>query len=598
MHPTRAPIQHQPTMSDTPPPSDIARETLRQLALRRIVPTPDNYRALYHEIAGTPLDEVFPERPLRQLAAALPRHNREALRVAQGVEAAIAAADWVALRGVLVGALSESKGPTLNLGALLRDLITEWDRRHAGLTQARKREMLERVLGTSNVNPDTLAERLRGMLRSWSHSSDEENVGIEVATLPADAAPPPTSALDIPAGNPPLAELLALLLDGIASHASGLAPGIAEEAHTLADAVRGSAPPLAPAEFIERLKKLRSKLDWAAEDQQAVREALQRVLQLILENISELVVEDHWLHGQMALLGEMFAHPLDVRTLGELEIRLRDVITRQSTLKHELDEAQNRLKEMLSTFVDRLGRFADSTGDYQTRIEESAGRIASARDISELTDVIADVLRDTRAVQESTQRSRGEIEDLREQANQANAEIARLQAELEQTSALIRHDPLTGVLNRKGLDEALSREAAFAQRRGTPLCLGLLDVDNFKQINDTHGHQTGDEALQHLTNVIRENVRPQDSVGRYGGEEFVVLLPDTDLDSATAALVRLQRALTKRFFLARQQKLLITFSAGVAELRAEEQPVGAIDRADKAMYLAKRSGKNRVIAAP
>lgn len=585
-------------MSDTPPPSDIARETLRQLALRRIVPTPDNYRALYHEIAGTPLDDVFPERPLRQLAAALPRHNREALRVAQGVEAAIAAADWVALRGVLVGALSESKGPTLNLGALLRDLITEWDRRHAGLTQARKREMLERVLGTSNVNPDTLAERLRGMLRSWSHSSDEENVGIEVATLPADAAPPPTSAPDIPAGNPPLAELLALLLDGIASHASGLAPGIAEEAHTLADAVRGSAPPLAPAEFIERLKKLRSKLDWAAEDQQAVREALQRVLQLILENISELVVEDHWLHGQMALLGEMFAHPLDVRTLGELEIRLRDVITRQSTLKHELDEAQNRLKEMLSTFVDRLGRFADSTGDYQTRIEESAGRIASARDISELTDVIADVLRDTRAVQESTQRSRGEIEDLREQANQANAEIARLQAELEQTSALIRHDPLTGVLNRKGLDEALSREAAFAQRRGTPLCLGLLDVDNFKQINDTHGHQTGDEALQHLTNVIRENVRPQDSVGRYGGEEFVVLLPDTDLDSATAALVRLQRALTKRFFLARQQKLLITFSAGVAELRAEEQPVDAIDRADKAMYLAKRSGKNRVIAAP
>ena len=145
--------------------------------------------------------------------------------------------------------------------------------------------------------------------------------------------------------------------------------------------MRGSAPPLAPAEFIERLKKLRSKLDWAAEDQQAVREALQRVLQLILENISELVVEDHWLHGQMALLGEMFAHPLDVRTLGELEIRLRDVITRQSTLKHELDEAQNRLKEMLSTFVDRLGRFADSTGDYQTRIEESAGRIASARDI-------------------------------------------------------------------------------------------------------------------------------------------------------------------------------------------------------------------------
>ena len=228
----------------------------------------------------------------------------------------------------------------------------------------------------------------------------------------------------------------------------------------------------------------------------------------------------------------------------------------------------------------------------------SAERIAAAQDIAELTDVIADVMRETRSVQASTARSRDELVALRSRVDEANTEITRLQHELEQTSELIRHDPLTGVLNRKGLDEALARETAFAQRRGTPLCLGLLDIDNFKQINDIHGHQTGDEALQHLTNVIRENVRPQDSVGRYGGEEFVVLLPDTDLDSATAALVRLQRALTKRFFLARQQKLLITFSAGVAELRAEEQPVDAIDRADKAMYLAKRSGKNRVIAAP
>ena len=125
----------------------------------------------------------------------------------------------------------------------------------------------------------------------------------------------------------------------------------------------------------------------------------------------------------------------------------------------------------------------------------------------------------------------------------------------------------------------------------------MLDIDNFKQINDTHGHQTGDEALQHLTDVVRENLRPQDSVARYGGEEFIILLPDTLIDSAIAALVRLQRALTKRFFLARQQKLLITFSAGVAELKDGEEPEQTIDRADKAMYIAKRSGKNRVLAA-
>ena len=105
------------------------------------------------------------------------------------------------------------------------------------------------------------------------------------------------------------------------------------------------------------------------------------------------------------------------------------------------------------------------------------------------------------------------------------------------------------------------------------------------------------KPLQHLVDVVRENMRPQDSVARYGGEEFVILLPDTPLDSAVATLIRLQRALTKRFFLARQQKLLITFSAGVAELYEHESAEDAIDRADKAMYIAKRSGKNRVIAA-
>jgi diguanylate cyclase len=211
--------------------------------------------------------------------------------------------------------------------------------------------------------------------------------------------------------------------------------------------------------------------------------------------------------------------------------------------------------------------------------------------------VIAEVMRETLSVRESTLRSRSVLQTLRERVDDANHEISRLQSALEQTSELIRHDALTGVLNRKGLDDAIARESALAQRRGTDLCFALLDVDNFKLINDAHGHQTGDEALQHLTEVIRENVRPQDSVARYGGEEFVILLPDTSLEESVATLVRLQRALTKRFFLAREQHLLITFSAGVAHLAEGETPTCALGRADKAMYLAKRRGKNRVVAA-
>jgi diguanylate cyclase len=92
-------------------------------------------------------------------------------------------------------------------------------------------------------------------------------------------------------------------------------------------------------------------------------------------------------------------------------------------------------------------------------------------------------------------------------------------------------------------------------------------------------------------------MRPQDTLARYGGEEFVLLLPDTPLDQGVEAMTRLQRELTKRFFLAGVEKVLITFSAGVAQLGAEEKGADAIKRADQAMYLAKRAGKNRVIAA-
>ena len=593
----RFPAPRRPKMTDTSQPSEVARETLRQLALRRIAPTPDNYRALYHEIAGSVAEDVFPERALKLIAAALPRNNHESLRLVRDFESAVAQSDWAALRSVLADGFTRSEQLDLNWGTVLRDLIAEWDRRQTGLTQARKRDMLDRVLSASGNNPEKLHERLQGLLRAWSRNGEEELPGNAPATAPATATADAAEASPA-AGNTSadraFADMLATLLASLAAQIRASEPDLAGEADALADAIRSS--PM-PAPLRERLDRLRASLDWAAEDQHALREALERVLHLILENISELVVDDRWLHGQIVLMGEMFDHPLDVRVLGELESRLRDVISRQGAIKSELSDAQARLKEMLARFVDRLGDFSESTGEYHDKIEKCAERIVGAADITELTDVIAEVMRETRTVQESTRRSREQLHELQARVHNANSEISRLQSELEQTSELIRHDPLTGVLNRKGLDEALSRETALARRRGTGLCLGLLDVDNFKQINDNHGHQTGDEALQHLVEVVRDNVRPQDSVARYGGEEFVILLPDTGLDSAVATLVRLQRALTKRFFMARQQKLLITFSAGVAELRDSETPEDAIDRADKAMYIAKRSGKNRVIAA-
>lgn len=186
----------------------------------------------------------------------------------------------------------------------------------------------------------------------------------------------------------------------------------------------------------------------------------------------------------------------------------------------------------------------------------------------------------------------------RERAQRAEDRVSQLQLELEALSREMRHDQLTGVLNRRGLEEMFRKECANAERHDRGLCVALLDIDNFKKINDTYGHQAGDDALVHLATVIRHNLRPNDTVARLGGEEFVILYPESTLQEATAALTRLQRQLDRSFVPADGAKLRITFSAGVSPWQAGEPLEIVLKRADAAMYEAKHNGKNRVIAHP
>jgi diguanylate cyclase (GGDEF)-like protein len=160
-------------------------------------------------------------------------------------------------------------------------------------------------------------------------------------------------------------------------------------------------------------------------------------------------------------------------------------------------------------------------------------------------------------------------------------------------------DPLTGCLNHGAMRERLSEEIARARRQGTPLAVTILDLDDFKRVNDTYGHPTGDALLRHVAEALRSEYRSFDQVARYGGDEFVVILPNVRGPRADIAASRALRVL-REIHLARPDggHEQITVSCGVAEWVAPEGPAELLERADRALRGSKAAGKDGMVRAP
>jgi diguanylate cyclase len=372
---------------------------------------------------------------------------------------------------------------------------------------------------------------------------------------------------------------------------------LADEAESLGTAVKSAHGEAALIEIGARLKELCYQIELKSGDTAEQQELLLRLFKLLLENVSELLDDDSWMRGQIAAVQDLIAGPLDHRALEDATRSLKDVIYKQGQLRHGIADVKATMKHMMMTFIDRLGSVAASTGDYQEKIGGFSERIRGAANIEELNLVLEEVLRETRAVQAEALASRDRMIAAHHEVQEAESRIKELEAKLLHMSELVREDQLTGSLNRRGLDDVFERESARADRRGSALCVALLDLDNFKKLNDTYGHLAGDNALRHLVKVVRDTLRSMDVIARFGGEEFLILLPETNVEAASAAMVRVQRELTRHFFLHENEKMLITFSCGVALRHQNEDQASLMARADRAMYQAKQTGKNRVVVA-
>lgn len=339
------------------------------------------------------------------------------------------------------------------------------------------------------------------------------------------------------------------------------------------------------------------RLSFVAEEQAAIRETLLKLLHAVLDNVRAVNLEQPWLQKQLGALIEVAQPPLSIRRLQEAQSRLKDLTRLQLDTKEQMLEAQNAMKETLAVFMQRLSETAASSEQYQQRFEHFAHQLERSTSLAEMTPVLQQAIQSARSLALDSQRTGVDLGALRERASQAEAQVEQLRLELQRVSEQASHDALTGALNRKGMAEVLERETSRAQRLGSSLCLALLDLDDFKRLNDRLGHLSGDAALQHLATVAKAALRPHDSLARYGGEEFVVILPDIEPDEALEVMRRVQRELTTQLFLSGSERVLITFSAGVTQLFENETLAQALERADQAMYAAKRAGKNRVLRA-
>lgn len=227
--------------------------------------------------------------------------------------------------------------------------------------------------------------------------------------------------------------------------------------------------------------------------------------------------------------------------------------------------------------------------EAERRTLPEGGRSASVeRSSAELLALLKEAIRHERNIVPNFRVLQAEVGSLRTERD----ELTRA---LRHTEALSLTDELTGLPNRRAFVQRLDQELSRSQRTGQPLAMVLLDIDNFKKINDRYGHYIGDMILRCYARSMVREIRQHDLLARYGGEEFVLLLPETLLDEARNAMDKLGRRIRREPLDAGGTHIdLPTFSAGIACLRSGESATTLINRADQSLYRAKRLGRNRI----
>lgn len=262
----------------------------------------------------------------------------------------------------------------------------------------------------------------------------------------------------------------------------------------------------------------------------------------------------------------------------------------ESSKEAELIELREELQRLVTELNRSIGEMAGRSSGFSDTLAASAEKISDAESVQDIREIINEIIRQTR---DFGTRSA----DMGVQFTDAQKEMTALKEALIALQSEVRRDELTGIANRKAFDEMLGKQISLSKRQKRPFSLLLVDIDHFKKVNDTHGHVIGDEILRFFARRIEKRIRKEDLAARFGGEEFTVILPETEADAAVKVAEELRRFFAKtNLTRATEPKSIgsVTISVGVAQHDGEEPAKDFIARADQALYEAKNDGRNCV----
>lgn len=327
-----------------------------------------------------------------------------------------------------------------------------------------------------------------------------------------------------------------------------------------------------------------------------------RTLELLGEReIAPVPMAYEVFYNYLSGMDEMLTHQLErlFETEGTIELerltRIHEQFFIEPLKMSELhDDLFAGIEDEMSNFIDIVTEYLNSSEDFSGELNRSVSGLHSEFKPHKIRETIEKIVtenqkmrRETKLMSERLEQSRGEIRDIR--------------SSLAEAQEKIMCDPLTGLGNRRKLDQMLTWEIDTARDAGTNLCLAIADIDHFKRINDTFGHPVGDAVLRFFSELILNNIKGRDVATRHGGEEFAIILPQTSIRDAAFLVDKIRDELEKaNFTVNKSGKPLgkITVSFGVTAFRPGDYEDEMIERADALLYQAKQSGRNRVAADP